>query len=157
MVLGSFGHDCIPPPGVGVGGAGALFDGLDGIMARESGRESRFGAVLDSTCDRITEILVLLGILSYYQITGGPNRIASILACVAVTGSLMVSYVKARAEGAGLTCSTGLLQRPERLLVLGGFLLAGDRAMVWGLGIVSFLTYATVLQRLRAIAKAARR
>jgi CDP-diacylglycerol--glycerol-3-phosphate 3-phosphatidyltransferase len=133
---------------VSFGVAGALFDGLDGIMARENNMKSVFGAVLDSTCDRITEILVFTGLLWYYLALPQRLLLPPLLCLVAATGSLMVSYVKARAEGAGLTCNSGILQRPERLIILGAFLMAGDSFMVWGLAIVSVAAYLTLLQRL---------
>jgi CDP-diacylglycerol--glycerol-3-phosphate 3-phosphatidyltransferase len=133
---------------VAVGVAGALMDGLDGVMAREFGKRSRFGAVLDSTCDRLTEILVFSGLLVFYLRHDASGLIAPAACLLACTGSLMVSYVKARAEGEGLTCSRGLLQRPERLIFLGIFLFLGDTLMVWGLAVLAVLTYLTMFQRM---------
>jgi len=66
----------------------------------------------------------------------------------AMSGSLMVSYVRARCEGAGIPCSSGMVQRPERILILVACLLAGKKVMAWGLLLLSVLTYATVVQRL---------
>lgn len=141
---------------VAVGAAGAVMDGLDGLVAREFGKQSVFGAVLDSTCDRLTEILVLGGLLVYYLIQPQRNILGPVLCLCALSGSLMVSYVKARAEGAGLVCTTGILQRADRLVVLGAFLLAGRSAALWGLGTVAVLSFFTVLQRLASSFVAAR-
>ncbi len=131
-----------------VGLAGAFMDGLDGELARQTNRKSLFGAILDSVSDRITEIIWLGSFLIYYSINDVDNKICIYLAFAAITGSLMVSYVKARAEGAGVKCEGGLLQRPERLIVLALFQFVGPDVMQWGLGIVTVLAYITVFQRL---------
>jgi CDP-diacylglycerol--glycerol-3-phosphate 3-phosphatidyltransferase len=128
--------------------AGSCMDGLDGLVARQSGKTTAFGAVLDSCCDRITETAWLFGILYFYlhrPVYGGAGIY---LAFLAMTGSLMVSYVRARCEGANITCKQGILQRPERIVVLIACLLAGPVIMIWGLGLLSLLAYGTVIQRL---------
>jgi len=140
-----------------VGIAGACMDGIDGVMAREFDKKSVFGAVLDSTCDRFTEILVFVGILVYYLRSGYDIFLPAVLCAVSLSGSLMVSYVKARAEGAGLACRGGVLQRPEKLIILGIFLLLGDAYMTWGLALVATLSYFTVIQRLIISFQMARR
>ena len=128
--------------------AGSLMDGLDGVVARESGKKTVFGAILDSSCDRLTEIFLILGILVYYLKTPQIN-IPGVVACfTGICGSVMVSYVKARCEGAGVACKRGLLQRPERLILLSIGLLAGPQTMIWILLGISALATFTVIQRL---------
>lgn len=93
----------------------SLFDMLDGQVARLGNMVSRFGALYDSVLDRYCE-LVTLGALSYYLIM---NHwiIGALVAFLALVGSIMVSYVRARAEGVGLECKVGFMQRPERVVV----------------------------------------
>jgi CDP-diacylglycerol--glycerol-3-phosphate 3-phosphatidyltransferase len=140
--------------------AGALFDGLDGVLARETGKKSVFGGILDSTCDRLTEIVLLLGVLSYYLtapvfvlFTKAPVSLRErgwgvALCYTAICMSLMVSYVKARCEGAGIKCNRGLLQRPERIILMCLGIFLGPKKMVWMLGVLSILGGLTVLERI---------
>ena len=128
--------------------AGALFDGLDGVLARESGKKSTFGAILDSSCDRLTEIFLLLGILIFYCKYPQNGFWGIILCFTGISGSLMVSYVKARCEGAGVPCKSGLLQRPERIILLCFGLLLGPVVMFWILLGLSVFASLTVVQRL---------
>ncbi|MGH7476223.1 MAG: CDP-alcohol phosphatidyltransferase family protein [Longimicrobiales bacterium] len=101
---------------------GGLFDILDGRIARLSGLGSKFGAFYDSTLDRISEIVVFLGLLSLYNDyrleLGDVGMIYLIM--LAMAGSLMVSYTRARAENMGLDCRVGLMPRAERVVLLGG-------------------------------------
>lgn len=128
-----------------------LTDLLDGTMARLRGTVSRFGAFLDSTCDRIADAAIFSGLVLWYAGAGD----SLVLACVAlfclVAGSL-VSYAKARAEGLGLPCDVGLAERAERLiLVLVGTLLAGlgvPVALPLALWVLAAATGITVVQRL---------
>lgn len=126
----------------------AFMDGWDGLLARETDQKSDFGAILDSTCDRITEILLFGGLLAYYAMQPVPALVGVYLCFAAITGSLMISYVKARCEGQGVACRGGLLQRPERIILLAVFLVSGPTIMLWGIGVLSVLAYATVLQRI---------
>ncbi len=95
------------------------FDMLDGAVAKVTGKTTTFGAFLDSNFDRLSEVVVFLGLLLYYR--SGPNTdqyYGSVLVYIAITGSMMVSYTKARAEGLGLECKgVGLMPRPERVLL----------------------------------------
>jgi CDP-diacylglycerol--glycerol-3-phosphate 3-phosphatidyltransferase len=96
-----------------------VFDMLDGALAKITGRVTKFGAFLDSSMDRYSEVVVFLGLLLYYR--GFPDADkdgGSILVYAAITGSLMISYVKARAEGLGMECKMGLLPRPERVVII---------------------------------------
>jgi len=100
---------------------GGLFDLLDGRVARESGLASKFGSFYDSTLDRISEIVLYIGLASLYNtIHPDPKDVAMVyVIMLAMGGSLMVSYTRARAEGLGLDCKVGLMQRPERIVLLG--------------------------------------
>ena len=106
-----------------VGWAGAmilfagLFDMIDGRLARVSGTESAFGALFDSVLDRYSELVMFLGICYYLIVQQHP--ISALMAFIAMIGSIMVSYVRARAEGLGIDCKGGLMQRPERVLTVG--------------------------------------
>jgi CDP-diacylglycerol--glycerol-3-phosphate 3-phosphatidyltransferase len=127
-----------------------MMDMLDGAVARVAENESKFGALLDSTIDRYAEITVYLGLAILYR-----DSAALIGVILALCGSLMVSYVKARAEGLGLTCNIGLLQRPERLIILmvGAFL--GPGYLVWAIYIIAVLANFTAFERLMRMKKQA--
>jgi CDP-diacylglycerol--glycerol-3-phosphate 3-phosphatidyltransferase len=94
----------------------AVFDALDGTLARVSGKVSRFGAFLDSTIDRFEESIVFLGLSIHYAQVGGLFEIPLIL--VVVVGSLMVSYTRARAEAVGVSCKVGFMGRPLRVTIM---------------------------------------
>src|ERR1700748_1441770 len=108
-----------------VGWAGALilfaglFDMLDGQVARLGNMKSTFGALYDSVLDRYSELIMFLGIC--YYLVAHHYFLSSIFAFIALIGSMMVSYVRARAEGLGVECKGGLMQRPERIVTLGLF------------------------------------
>lgn len=102
----------------------AIFDLIDGAIARRTGTVSHRGALLDSVADRVAESAILIGLLVYYSGIAGYNRDAIVLAAVALAGSLMVSYVRARAEGLGYRGTSGFLTRPERVVILTAGLLA---------------------------------
>ena len=100
----------------------SLFDMLDGQVARLGGMVSRFGAMYDSVLDRYCELFTLGGI-SYYLIQSG-YVLGALVTFIALVGSIMVSYVRARAEGLGIECKIGFMQRPERVVVTAVALLA---------------------------------
>lgn len=104
---------------VGIGGAVVLFAGLfdmmDGRVARMGNMTSRFGALYDSVLDRYSELFTLFGIFFYLILKG--YFWGSVISFIALIGSLMVSYVRARAEGLGIECKVGLMQRPERVVL----------------------------------------
>ena len=134
---------------------GGVWDIFDGQVARVSGMASKFGAFYDSTLDRISEITVFLGLLSLYNRYG--REMADVwmvyVIVLAMGGSLMVSYTRARAEGLGLDCKVGLMQRPERVVLLGlGSLSFGLmwRGLVLKIAIilVAVLTNLTAVQRI---------
>ena len=102
---------------------GAALDMLDGPIARLSDSATRFGAYLDSLCDRVGEAAVIFGLLAYAVREG--HTLGAYLAFGAVVVSMLVSYSRARAEGLGVEGDVGLLGRPERIIVLGVGLLVG--------------------------------
>lgn len=94
-----------------------LFDMLDGQVARLGNMSSTFGALYDSVLDRYSEMVMFLGIC--YYLVGHHYFFSSLFAFIALIGSMMVSYVRARAEGLGIECKDGLMQRPERVVTVG--------------------------------------
>jgi CDP-diacylglycerol--glycerol-3-phosphate 3-phosphatidyltransferase len=114
--------------------AGAVFDMLDGGIARRTGSVGPQGALMDSVFDRVSEASVLFGLLVYYTRSGHGDQTAAVLAFLALAGSLMVSYVRARAEGLGFKGTEGFLTRPERVVVTVALLLASQP--VWALWIL---------------------
>lgn len=94
-----------------------LLDMMDGRLARLGGLSSKFGALLDSSLDRYSELLTLSGIAVLILRAGDDWLWAAIATFAAIIGSMMVSYVRARAEGLGISCKVGLMQRPERVVV----------------------------------------
>jgi len=132
--------------------AGA-FDMLDGAVARATGRVTRFGGVLDSVLDRYAEAFVLGGLLVWIVRTE-LGAVPVLLCYATIVGSILVSYVRARAEGAGIQLTQGFFARPERVVVLAlGLLL--DRP-IWALWLLAVATNLTVLQRLWLVRRAAR-
>ena len=116
-------------------------DMLDGALARATGKASRSGAILDSVLDRISEAVVLGGVLWYALDTGNDDLV--VLAFVAVVGSLLVSYVRARAEGLGITLTDGLFTRAERVVLTSLALMLGWlRPALWLLAVLTSLTAA---------------
>ncbi len=128
-----------------------IFDNIDGHAARKSNTSSRFGALLDSTLDRASEFLFLAGACFYFISKGlYPTAVAAV---IAVCGSFLVSYIRARAEGLGFTCDVGFIQREERVVLLGvsGVLHRTFFILViWFIALTSLLT---VIQRLMDIWK----
>jgi CDP-diacylglycerol--glycerol-3-phosphate 3-phosphatidyltransferase len=123
-------------------------DSLDGALARATNRVSPVGAFLDSVCDRFAESGVCLGILWWLHRSN--DDLGVLLAYVAIIGSLMVSYSRARAEGIGVTGEVGWLQRPERIVILGLALMGASVVPVSlhiGLAILAVFTIVTVVQR----------
>jgi len=127
--------------------AASGLDLLDGALARATGRATAFGAVLDSTLDRLSEVAVLGGLAFYFANRGDREEV--MLCFIAMVGSVLVSYVRARAENFGLDLREGLFTRPERVLVLGlGLIIDQTRIALWILAVVAGLT---ALQRLYVV------
>jgi len=119
-------------------------DALDGTMARLRGEASDFGAFVDSVTDRYSELIIYGGLLYYFLGLG--DVIGGLLVFIAAAGSVLVSYVKARAEGLGYEAKVGLLTRAERYLVLAPSLLFNQ--LFVGLGIIAIFANFTALQRI---------
>lgn len=126
-----------------------ILDLFDGALARATGQDSDFGALLDSVIDRVSEIVVLLGLLLFYTRSGSVE--GSVLVYLAVGGSVMVSYLRARSEGLGIDCKVGIMTRPERVAALGFGLIIGHwlpSVVLVVLGAIAGLTILTTAQRL---------
>ena len=124
---------------------GGLFDIFDGRVARVSGQDTVFGSFYDSVLDRISEVLVFLGLLSLYnQYQSDWSDVWMIYAIMlAMAGSLMVSYTRAKAEALGLDCSVGFMQRAERVVLLGlGSVLFG---LMWNGLVLSIIIVITAV------------
>jgi len=121
-----------------------LFDLLDGALARFTKQTTKFGAILDSTVDRISEAAILCGILILYLSRGG--RLEIVLIFAVLIGSFLVSYVRARAEGLGWQCQVGLFTRAERVIVLAIGLLINQ--IFIALCVLVAFAFITVVQRL---------
>lgn len=123
----------------------AMFDMLDGALARYANQVSKFGAFLDSTLDRYSESITFLGLAVYFSYKPG-SQIELFLIFLTLIGSWMVSYTRARAEGLGIECKGGILQRPERLTILiTGLILGLVSPALW---ILAIFTNITSLQRI---------
>ena len=117
----------------------APIDALDGALARVVGQKSRFGALLDSTLDRVSEAALLAGLAVHYLQQG--ETIEVILSIVALTGGALVSYTRARAEALGFTCKVGVLTRLERMAVLViGLIVGWPTVALWVLAVGTALT-----------------
>jgi CDP-diacylglycerol--glycerol-3-phosphate 3-phosphatidyltransferase len=132
--------------------AGSLLDAVDGALARATGVTSAFGSFLDSTLDRAAEAVLYGGIAAYYLGSMSEPAAPVLLALLALAGSFMVSYTRARAEGIGLTASVGLAPRMERLvLIVVGIVLAGigfQIALIGALAVIALISVATTVQRI---------
>lgn len=107
-----------------------LFDMMDGRLARIGNMSSMFGALWDSTLDRYSELFTLFGIAMYLILNSWVT--GAVLTFLAMVGSVMVSYVRARAEGLGIECKVGLMQRPERVVLTSlGAILCGIFDNLW--------------------------
>lgn len=129
-------------------------DVLDGRLARDTGKGSIYGALFDSTIDRYSEIILFLGLAWYYY---GPSKATVMIILLAVAGSMMVSYTRARAEGLGLECTVGIMQRQHRITLLAaGAILAAipgtkHLAMLVSIWIIAILANVTAVQRVTYI------
>ena len=124
----------------------SLFDILDGAVARVTGKVYRYGAFLDSTTDRYAEGFTYVGLLSYY-LFNGHHTTEPMLVIASLTGSLLVSYVRARAQSLGFVCEGGLLARPERVVIIVIGLLVSNLLLplLW---VLAVLTNITAVQRI---------
>ncbi len=127
---------------------GGFFDMLDGALARHTNRETSFGAVLDSTLDRLAESALLLGILVFYA--REQSLVGILLVGFTLVGSLLVSYIRARTEALGIEGKVGLFTRTERVIILALGLLLNrfDYALIIALAIISVFSFFTIVQRM---------
>ena len=131
---------------------GSIMDTLDGRYSRMSGKGTLFGAFLDSTLDRVEEGIVLAAVAGYFAVRG--DDFAAAMCVVAVLGSLMVSYTRARAEALGVECKVGLATRPVRVVILSiglvfarGASLGDFELLAPAIYVLAALTTLTVIQR----------
>ena len=128
---------------------GGLFDMLDGVIARVNGRATDFGAFLDSVLDRYSDSFLLLGFTWYFFKEGSTSGM--LLSLGTLVGALIISYAKARAEGLGKSCHTGLMERPERIVLMAfGALTGWILPVMW---VMFVLTHFTVIQRIYHVRK----
>jgi len=125
-----------------------LCDTLDGSLARLQGTASTFGAFIDSTGDRIMELFYFGALVFYFLGHGAFGSVMIFLVLVALSGSLLTSYVRARAEGLGLECRVGWLERPERVTALVIGLLLGRVVLVISILFIAAMSVITVFQRI---------
>jgi phosphatidylglycerophosphate synthase len=123
---------------------GGMFDILDGVVARINGKISRFGAFLDSVLDRYADALIFLAIAWNLGKQGNHQGVA--LSLLTMVGAFLISYTRARAEGLGENCKHGLMERPERVIVISLGAISGH--VIPALWILVILTHFTVLQRI---------
>jgi CDP-diacylglycerol--glycerol-3-phosphate 3-phosphatidyltransferase len=130
---------------------GGFFDVIDGALARSCNKETRFGALFDSTIDRYSEFIMFFGIVAYF--ISVQDYLSSIAIFLALVGSLMVSYTRARAEGLGFDAKVGLMQRPERILFIGLGALIHPVALKFSIWLIAVFANYTAAQRIRYVYK----
>jgi len=138
---------------------GSVMDTLDGRYSRMSGKGTPFGAFLDSTLDRIEEGIVLTAVAAYFASRNDDLAVAAVV--VAVLGSLMVSYTRARAEALGIACKVGIATRPVRVVILSvglllakGASLADFELLAPAVYVLAVLTVFTTFQRIVHVRRA---
>ena len=125
-VIYAFGHISIAGWVLGVT---ALFDVLDGVVARRTGRETKFGAFYDSSLDRISDGMLLGGLTVFYATDTPRHSVTMVVIClIAIVGTFLTSYTRARADALGIDARVGILQRPERVVLLSALNAAPDGA-----------------------------
>ena len=135
--------------------ASGMFDLLDGSLARATNQATKFGALLDSLTDRVSELIVLLGVMLFY-INNTDLNVGIVLVYTSAAGSILVSYLRAKAESLNIECTDGIMTRPERVIMLSAGLIVGNwwgSAMIVTLIIISVLTIGPAIQRTIIIAK----
>jgi CDP-diacylglycerol--glycerol-3-phosphate 3-phosphatidyltransferase len=136
--------------GAGLFIVGSILDILDGALARRSGKATHFGAFVDSTTDRMSEVFVLGAIALIFA--REDNEVALAFAVAAIAGSFLVSYTRARAEVLGLKGDVGIGSRAERVVVISaGVILAPWGALQWAIYLLTATAWITVLQRVLSV------
>jgi CDP-diacylglycerol--glycerol-3-phosphate 3-phosphatidyltransferase len=135
-----------------------LCDVLDGDLARRLGRASPFGAFIDSVLDRVSEFVYFGGILLFVvRRPDGFQNYEPVVIIVALMGSVLTSYARARAEGLGIECKVGVMERPERIALLAVGLIAGYRFLMAVMILIAITSHVTVVQRVRHVHRASGR
>ncbi len=128
---------------------GGFFDMLDGVVARANNRSTNFGAFFDSVLDRYADSFLLIGFLWFFLENN--SVLGMFLSLGTMVGTLVISYTKARAEGLGKDCHTGLMERPERIILMAfGAITGWALQIMW---ILFILTHVTVVQRIYHVRK----
>ncbi|MEW5745673.1 MAG: CDP-alcohol phosphatidyltransferase family protein [Nitrospirota bacterium] len=131
---------------------GGFFDMLDGIVARTNGKKTVYGAFLDSTLDRYSDALLFLAVAWYFFDRGHPTGM--LLTGGALAGALLISYVRARAEALGIDCQVGLMERPERIVLLAAGCILGG--LLYLMILLFLLSHITVIQRIAYVYRRSR-
>jgi len=140
---------------------GAVCDTMDGRIARDGDKKTKFGALYDSVMDRYSEFIMFFGIAVHF--VRNDSYWTSVAIFAAVGGSVMVSYVRARAEGLGFECNVGMMQRPERIAYISVGSLIGDLPIVnelfliLAIWVIAILSNVTAIQRLIHVYKASKK
>jgi CDP-diacylglycerol--glycerol-3-phosphate 3-phosphatidyltransferase len=125
---------------------GGICDIIDGKVARRTNQSTKFGALFDSSLDRYAELFMFLGVAIYFvQIH---HDFTSVMVVIALGGSMMVSYVRARAEGLGYDCKIGIMQRPERIVYIGFASIIHTYALELIVWMIAILANFTAIQRI---------
>ena len=162
LVLSGWGAVVVAKGSLLAGGIFLLLAGvcdvLDGDLARRLDRASRFGAFIDSTLDRVSEFVLFGGVLMY--VVRGPNDYPlyePVVVLLALMGSVLTSYARARAEGLGIECKVGIMERPERLGLLALGLILGHRFLMAVMMLLAVTSLFTVVQRILHVHRASAR
>ncbi|MFA5353338.1 MAG: CDP-alcohol phosphatidyltransferase family protein [Thermodesulfovibrionales bacterium] len=133
--------------------AGGAFDMLDGVIARSRSGGTKFGAFLDSTLDRYSDSVIFIALAWSFLSEGQP--VGALFAAGGLVGALLTSYVRARAEGLGIACQVGIIERPERVLIIALGCITG--LLYPAAVLLFFLGHITVIQRIRHVYRVADR
>lgn len=132
-----------------------FFDMFDGVYARVNDKVSLFGGFVDSTVDRYSESAYLTGLIYYYA--SNQNKDMALLTVLVLIGSVIVSYVKARAESLIDDCKVGIMERPERMILLAVGCLVGGWFLVAALTVFAVLVHVTAIQRIVYVGRRVKR
>jgi CDP-diacylglycerol--glycerol-3-phosphate 3-phosphatidyltransferase len=131
-------------------------DVLDGDLARKLGRASSFGAFIDSLLDRVSELAFYGGILMFvFRDRNDVPIYEPVVILLALMGSILTSYARARAEGIGIECKVGVMERPERIALMALGLIAGYKFLLAVMMLLAVTTLVTVVQRVRHVQRVA--
>lgn len=122
------------------------FDIVDGKVARATNRVTKFGALYDSTLDRYSEVIMFFGMAFYF--VKANMFLTSVAVSFAIGGSIMVSYVRARAEALGFQCKVGIMQRPERVVYIGLGAIIHLYTLIFAIMLIAIFANVTAIQRL---------